>query len=190
MAVAFFSIPFIVRHAGVDRFALLSFAWMLLGYFSLFDLGLGKATTKQVAESFSRGDLDKTKATIVVATVLNLGFGMLFALAVYLVVPSLVRWTNVPELLQGEATHMYSYLSMSLPLLTVGGTLRCVLEGIHRFDHVNALKAPFNSLLFLIPVVGFALSLGLADVVLWIVITRGALAVSYLAFVLRTFRHF
>ncbi len=187
MVVAFFAIPFIVRHAGVDRFALLSFAWMLLGYFSLFDLGLGKATTKQVAESFSRGDLDQTKAAIVVSTALNLGFGILFALAVHLVVPSLVRWTNVPALLEGEATRMFSYLSMSLPLLTVGGTLRCVLEGIHRFDQVNAVKAPFNSLLFLIPVVGFALSLNLPAVVLWIVVSRGLLAVLYFRFVLRHF---
>ena len=31
-------------------FGVLSLVWMFIGYFSLFDLGLGRATTKLVAE--------------------------------------------------------------------------------------------------------------------------------------------
>src|SRR5205807_623908 len=40
---------------GTDRFGVLTLAWMVLGYFSLFDLGLGRALTKRVAEELGHG---------------------------------------------------------------------------------------------------------------------------------------
>src|SRR5690349_14991190 len=48
--VGVITIPFIVRGLGVDRFGILTLAWMVIGYFSLFDLGLGRAVTKVAAE--------------------------------------------------------------------------------------------------------------------------------------------
>jgi len=39
------TIPFIVRGLGTERFGFLSLAWVVLGYFAIFDLGLGRATT-------------------------------------------------------------------------------------------------------------------------------------------------
>ena len=42
MCVALFAIPVLIRHIGTDRFAILTIAWMVVGYFSLFDLGLGR----------------------------------------------------------------------------------------------------------------------------------------------------
>jgi hypothetical protein len=44
------TIPYIVRGLGTERFGVLAIAWVVLGYFSLFDLGLGRAKTKFVAE--------------------------------------------------------------------------------------------------------------------------------------------
>ena len=53
---AFFAIPLLIRGLGTDRFGVLTLAWMVIGYFSLFDLGLGRALTQVVAENASRGD--------------------------------------------------------------------------------------------------------------------------------------
>src|SRR5690349_3012870 len=44
------TIPAIVRGLGVERFGVLTLAWMVIGYFGLFDLGLGRAVTKFAAE--------------------------------------------------------------------------------------------------------------------------------------------
>src|SRR5207247_1385784 len=44
------TIPFIIRSLGVERFGVLTLAWMVIGYFGLFDLGLGRAVTKFAAE--------------------------------------------------------------------------------------------------------------------------------------------
>ncbi|MBM3312230.1 MAG: hypothetical protein FJY80_12070, partial [Candidatus Aminicenantes bacterium] len=56
MVVGFLAIPFLIRWLGVDRFGVLSLIWVLAGYFAVFDLGLGLATTKFVAEALGRGD--------------------------------------------------------------------------------------------------------------------------------------
>src|SRR5256885_16689772 len=52
MLVALGAIPALIRTLGADRFGILTLAWMLIGYCSLFDLGLGRALTKLVSEGF------------------------------------------------------------------------------------------------------------------------------------------
>ena len=190
MAVAFFAIPIIVQNIGVDRFALLSFVWALLGYFALFDLGLGRATTRQVASYIAAGRRDDASAVVLLSGALNLVFGLIWAAAIYPLVPTVVGFLNVTPSLEHEAIQVFFYVLFSLPLLTVGGTFKCALEGIHRFDLVNVVKAPFNALIFLIPVIGFLSSRTLASVVLWIVISRAAVAGVYLVFVIKQFQPF
>src|SRR5204862_198375 len=50
MLVALVTIPALIRALGSDRFGILALAWMLIGYCSLFDLGLGRALTKLISE--------------------------------------------------------------------------------------------------------------------------------------------
>ena len=50
MAVGVAAVPPLVRLLGVDRFGVLALAWIIVGYFSLFDLGMGRALTKLVAD--------------------------------------------------------------------------------------------------------------------------------------------
>src|SRR5712692_6689840 len=56
MVVAVVAIPPLVRGLGVARFGLLSLAWILIGYFSLFDLSMGRALTKMVADKFGANE--------------------------------------------------------------------------------------------------------------------------------------
>jgi hypothetical protein len=45
--------PIVVRGMDTQRFGLLTLAWTILNYFGVFDLGLGRAATKFVAEALS-----------------------------------------------------------------------------------------------------------------------------------------
>ncbi|MCK4486482.1 MAG: hypothetical protein KAU38_06960 [Desulfobacterales bacterium] len=49
LVVAIFAIPLLIKGLGTDRFGILTLAWVLIGYFSLFDLGLSHAPTKLMA---------------------------------------------------------------------------------------------------------------------------------------------
>jgi O-antigen/teichoic acid export membrane protein len=46
LLAAVVSVPYVIHGLGPERFGLLSLAWVVLGYFTIFDLGLGRATTK------------------------------------------------------------------------------------------------------------------------------------------------
>ena len=50
LVFALFLIPILLNNLGTDRFGLLNLAWIVIGYFGFFDLGIGRALTKIVAE--------------------------------------------------------------------------------------------------------------------------------------------
>jgi O-antigen/teichoic acid export membrane protein len=58
VAAGLVAVPLIVRGMGVPRFGLLSLAWVAVGYFSLFDFGIGRALTKLVADKLGAKDED------------------------------------------------------------------------------------------------------------------------------------
>ncbi len=45
MIVAVLTIPIIIEAIGIDRFGILTLAWMVIGYFSLFDMGQNSLLT-------------------------------------------------------------------------------------------------------------------------------------------------
>lgn len=56
LLVAVVAMPFVARGLETERFGLLSLAWAVMGYFTVFDLGLGRATTKHLAEALGTGE--------------------------------------------------------------------------------------------------------------------------------------
>src|SRR3546814_13571862 len=50
LLVGLFSVPYLVKNLGVEAFGILTLIWALIGYFSLFDFGLGRALTQQIAK--------------------------------------------------------------------------------------------------------------------------------------------
>lgn len=75
LVVAIFAIPLLVKGLGTDRFGFLTIVWMVIGYFSLFDLGLGRALTKLVAERLSSDKEQEIPPLVWTATVLMLILG-------------------------------------------------------------------------------------------------------------------
>src|SRR6266581_9191520 len=55
------TIPILTRSLGDARFGLLALMWTIIGYFSLLDLGLGRATTKFVAQALAEQDMRRVQ---------------------------------------------------------------------------------------------------------------------------------
>jgi O-antigen/teichoic acid export membrane protein len=152
LAAAVVAMPLLLAGLGVDRLGVLSLAWVVIGYFSLFDLGIGRATTQLIAARVGAGRHDEVQTLVRTALVLLLVLGcaggaVLAALASWLVAHVL----QVPPGLVDETRTTMLLLALVVPLVVVGSGLRGVLEAERRFAAVAALRAALGLISFLAP---------------------------------------
>ncbi len=151
-ACALLAIPALVRAMGADRFGLLAFAWTLVGSFSPFDLGIGRALTQALAVRAGRADQDDSPEIVWTAWWLMLGVGIAGALALAFAAPALAgRWLHVAPQLQDEARDALRLLAAAVPLTVLTSGMRGVLEAGQDFRAVNALRVPLALLTFVGP---------------------------------------
>ena len=148
---AVIAIPLLVRGLGTDRFGVLTLAWMIIGYFSLFDFGLGRALTQIVAERIAP---TARQAPALVWTALGLMFalGLAGALLMALLAPWLVQSVlRIPEALRPETMRAFLVLAAAVPLVVLTAGLIGVLQAFHRFAVVNAIRLPMGIYTFAAP---------------------------------------
>ena len=179
LLVGVVSVPFIIRGLGTDRFGLLSLAWVVLGYFAIFDLGLGRATTKFVAEALGKGEEKEIPRIAWTSVTVQALFGLLGSMVLIALTPLLVgRILNVPPELIGEAKVMFYILTPSVPIILISSSFQGILEAFQRFDLVNAVKIPSSTLTFLLPLFGLYFGFRLPGIVMLTLLARiGALLV-------------
>jgi O-antigen/teichoic acid export membrane protein len=188
LAVGFVTIPYVIRGLGTDRFGVLAVAWLLLGYFSLFDLGLGRATTKFVAESLGRGEPGRIPQLVWTSLGSQFAFGLLGSLIVSALTSLLVtRILRIPPALIVETRSTFFLLAAALPLVLATNALRGVLEAVQRFDLVNYVKVPASISVFLLPALALTFGWRLPGIVLLLVMARAGAVVAYLVCCLRLF---
>jgi O-antigen/teichoic acid export membrane protein len=173
IAVGVVTIPVIIRAMGVDRFGVLSLAWVVVGYFSLFDLGIGRALTKLVADKLGANEEHSIAPLAWTSLLLMLGLGAFGGLVTVLVSPLLVHMLlRIPQALQNETLHGFYLLAGSIPIVTVTAGFRGILEALQRFRVVNLIRVPMSVFSFAAPLLVFPFSHSLIPVIAVLVIGR------------------
>jgi len=186
LIVAVFSIPILIHELGKDRFGVLALAWALIGYASLFDMGLGRALTQLVAKKLGSGEEHEIPALAWTSLLLMLGLGAAGTVAVLAISPWLVQHTlKIPEALQPETVRAFYLLGLSIPVVITSTGLRGLLEAHQRFKLVSALRIPLGVFTFVGPLMVLPFSRSLTPIVGILVAGRAA---SCLAFLLVCFR--
>jgi O-antigen/teichoic acid export membrane protein len=165
MLVAVFSIPFLIRELGKERFGVLALAWALVGYASVFDLGIGRALTQLVAKKLGADEDEDLASLAWTSLFLMTLLGVIGTVALILISPWLVGHTlRVPGGLQTETLHSFYILAASIPLVIVTAGLRGLLEAHQRFGLTNVLRVPIGAFTFLGPLLVLPLSHSLVPV--------------------------
>lgn len=177
---ALVAVPILVRALGDARFGVLALAWTTLGYFSLFDLGVGRAVTHAVADRVGSAREREVGQVIWTSLAILLPVGLLAATILYLLAPWITTsLLGLPTDLRAEATTSFSILAAAIPFAAVAGALRGALEGKQYFGIVNALRVPHGLLTFLGPLAALPFSRSLVPAVAILTVGRAALCVAH-----------
>lgn len=166
MLVAMFCIPILIRGLGKERFGVLTLVWALIGYASLFDLGLGRALTQLVAKKLGAGEEHEVPVLAWTSLLLMLLLGSAGTALLLVLSPWLVHRTlNIPVALQHDALQCFYLLAASIPVVISTSGLRGLLEAHQRFDLINILRIPMGVFSFAGPLLVLPFSKSLFPIV-------------------------
>lgn len=172
LCAGLFAIPALITFLGVERFGLLNLGWLLVGYFSLFDFGLGRALTRLVAEKLGSGRADQVPALTGTAMSLIRWLGLTAGLLLAFLSFWVVDWLAISSELREETLVGLWVLSAALPFVLLSAGWRGVLEAYGRFDLVNWVRIPLGVALFLAPLLALWWANGLVPVFVSLALTR------------------
>lgn len=152
LIVALYCIPQLILVLGVERFGFLTLIWIFVGYLSIFDLGLGQALTKLIADRIGHGEHEKIPPLFWTAIWLMCGLSVMGLLIVEFTIPYVMsRLFKVSFEFTQEAQLALSVASLSIPFVIISAGTRGVLEAFQRFDLVNWVRIPLGIFTYVAP---------------------------------------
>ena len=186
ICVAIFSIPVIVERLGMEKFGVLTLAWAVIGYFTLFDLGLGRTLTKMVSERLGAESHNDVPALAWTASVVILVLGIVGGIALWQTSPYLMnRVFQVSADIFNETLDSLYLLAAAIPLVISTSGFRGILEAYQRFDLTSGLRVVMGLFTFLGPLAVLAVSRSLFWVTFALVVGRLLVWVCHVIFCFR-----
>lgn len=180
LIVAIIGLPPIVHHLGPTRFGILSIVWVVSSYAAMFDLGLGRAATKHVADVIGRGEGSAIPSIAWTAVLVQGVTGTLGACVVFIIARPLAEtFLRVPPPNIPEAIRSFQLAGVAIPAVLVTSSLRGVLEAGQRFGVVNLIRSPLASANILIPLAGAVLGWTLPEIVLGLIVVSFVGVIAY-----------
>lgn len=134
-------IPVYLSIIGEARYGVMAIAWLLLGYFGAFDLGLGRATAQKIA-ALGNNQAQKVADTFWTALFLNGSLGLLGGIIIWPVAIYLFENVlNVSPTMKTEVSGALPWLILAVPITTVSGVLTGALQGREKFIELNVVSA-------------------------------------------------
>ena len=189
MGVGIVTIPQIIRGLGTNGYGVLSIAFLVLGYFTIFDLGLSRATVKFVAENMSPEKIHKVPELVWTSLILLTGMGCIGGAIVAAFVPFAIshHWLKMSPSFAGEARVALLILCASMPIMLANNCLRGVLEAAQRFDFINFVKVPASILFYLVAVAVIPFGVHVPGIIALMVLVRFISTCIYLGFCIHIF---
>jgi O-antigen/teichoic acid export membrane protein len=181
MLVTLATVPPYLKVLGDARYGVLALVWLVLGYFSFFEMGLGKSTANHIAR-LDEASIEARQTVFWTAVGVNAALGCTAA-AVLGVLGSFVltHLLSVPAGFRSEALSALPWMVATLPLAMVSSVLIGALEGRSRFLTVNLLQV-VTTVVFQVTPLAVAHMYGpsLASVIPAAVLSRAAMNIPFL----------
>jgi O-antigen/teichoic acid export membrane protein len=155
MALAIVTLPYVIQHLGDAKAGIFQLSWVLLGYFNLFDFGIGRAMVKFASESVAKGQNEDVNHWMVTVNRILWLISVPLVLVMIFVIPLfMANESSIPvELVEETKTAAYG-IALYIPFLLTFFSYIGVLETWQRFDIINKYQVVYGVLWYLIPVIG------------------------------------
>jgi O-antigen/teichoic acid export membrane protein len=145
-------IPFTLTRLGSEAFGVLTLVWGLIGYFSVFDLGVGRALTVQLSRLTATESVSGAAPLVRSGMLLTLAAGLLGVALIWLLAPSLAnQWLKISPALQDDARLAFLVAAVGVLPTTLASGLRGALEGLDRFAASNLSRMVLGVWMFALP---------------------------------------
>lgn len=151
LILALVTVPLYLNAVGTERYGALAISWLILGYFGLFDLGLGRATSQRIA-ALVKSSAEHRARVFWTAVIVNIGMGILGGVILYFgTIYYFEHQFSSDEWLKSEILDAIPYLAMAVPIATLTGVASGALQGREKFLDVNIITIIGTCLFQLIP---------------------------------------
>jgi O-antigen/teichoic acid export membrane protein len=145
------SVPYLLRQLSGQEFGILTLIWALIGYFSLFDLGIGRALTYQLSNKNNESPSSKVQI-ISTGLALSLVVGITSSIVIFLTANNgLLQFLGVTQDMLKDATLSFKIASTGVFITTLNSSVRGCLEGLNMFAYSNQNKAVIGVTTFMAP---------------------------------------
>jgi len=186
--LAILCIPVTLHGLGAERFGILTLAWLVVGYSSVLDLGIARATARFVSTALAHGATVPVGSVLGTAITLSTSVGFLLGIGVALLGAVLIQTVTVlREVSAQDGLLSVIATASAIPIVVLGATVRASLEAGQRFGLVNAVAAPANASIYVVPAAGSLMGLPLPLILAGLVLVRLCALLAYFGLNRRTY---
>jgi len=166
LLVAVVLIPPLIKGLGDERFGILNLAWIVIGYFSFFDFGIGRGLTKIISERIGTNRKEEIPDIFWTSFFLMLAISSVVATVLAFFMPHIVEIFNISKGMYTEVLMTFYALTFAIPIVSTTAGLRGVLEAYQKFKNINLIRIFLGIFTFLGPL----LVLFIINSLFWIVV--------------------
>ena len=180
MIVAVLATPHLVRDLGPDRWGVFTIALSLVGIFSIFDFGIGRALTRTISELLGENRRAEAatlaRSGMAALTVLGCVGGLLMAALAGVWVRA---GLHIPPSLERQVLLSLYVLCLSAPLVILCSAMWGVIAAFQQFRSANLVNIPIMATYYLGPLAMLHYSNSLVSVLAVLVGCRIVMTLAY-----------
>jgi len=174
------AIPILLRAVGEEKFGIFMLAWGLVGFSSILDLGIGRATTHELAKR--NGGKAEARAGTIFATAERIAWTT--GLAGTLVVAALIqlglyRALNFSPALERDIVLSGWIVAFTMPLQVVSAMYRGVNEAYGQYRGISIIRVALGVANFLLPAVVSYFTTNLTALIATLLVSRLVALVAF-----------
>lgn len=184
-------IPILISQLGESKFGILTLIWALIGYFSVFDLGLGRSLTLNLSRALSKNYF-KIIGPIFYTSCISIFFiSLILSIFIFFSFIFLSSFYFTDFFVSNEISNSVYIITIFLPLIILIAALRGTLESLDLFGIINFIRLPTGVLTFTAPLISIYFFGSRMDmIVLSLIIVKLISFSFYLFFSLTKLREF